>query len=232
MENEKFRATIFEDEDILIVDKPSGLLTEASTNNKEKSLSLLLNTLNFQQNNSSKIYPCHRLDKETSGVLIFAKGKNVQQKIMDQFRAKKVKKVYIAFVHGVIDKQSGVLKSYIQGGWPYQRNEQKKLAITNFKLIGQGKAFSIMRLEPQTGRTNQIRIQFKDIGHPLVGERRFVMARDWPIKFKRVALHAFSVAFTHPTKNITVSFNAELPKDMAKFLINNGIDDFSKEVFL
>ncbi|MBU1086006.1 MAG: RNA pseudouridine synthase [Candidatus Omnitrophica bacterium] len=232
MENEKFRATIFEDKDILIVNKPSGLLTVAAPNDKEENLSALLNDLNLRQNNTFKIFPCHRLDKETSGVLIFAKGKAVQQTIMDQFRAKNVNKVYIAFVQGLINKPSGVLKSYIQGSWPYRRNEQKKLAITKFKLISCGENFSVLKLEPITGRTNQIRIQFKDIGHPLVGERRFVMARDWPVKFKRVALHAFSVTFTHPTKNVPVTFNAELPRDMINFLINNGIDDFNNKFLL
>jgi 23S rRNA pseudouridine1911/1915/1917 synthase len=232
MESKKFRSTIYEDKDILIVNKPSGLLTVAAPNEKDDNLSALLNRLNPQENNNPKIYPCHRLDKETSGVLIFAKGKAIQQNIMDQFRDKNVKKVYIAFVHGNLNQSTGVLKSYIQASWPYRRNEQKKLAITNFKLLCSGKNFSIMKIEPLTGRTNQIRIQFKDIGHPLVGERRFVLARDWPVKFKRVALHAFRVEFMHPTKNSTVSFTADLPQDMSNFLVNNGINDFTNKFLL
>ncbi len=232
MESKKLRATIYEDKDILIVDKPSGLLTVSGPNDKKNSLTALINDLNSSENNSPKVYPCHRLDKETSGVLIFAKGKAVQQKIMDQFRAKKVNKVYIAFINGDVNKNSGILKSYIQAAWPYRSNQQKKLAITNYKVIGKGENFSIMKLEPITGRTNQIRLQFKDIGHPLVGERRFVMARDWPIKFKRVALHSFSVEFTHPTSNTRVMFSADLPNDMNKFLINEGISDFKKQILL
>ncbi|MFH1062679.1 MAG: pseudouridine synthase [Candidatus Omnitrophota bacterium] len=232
MEIKKFRSTIYEDKDILIINKPSGLLTVPAPNEKVNNLTELLNELNPRQNNNPKIYPCHRLDKDTSGVLIFAKGKAVQQNIMDQFRAKHVKKVYIAFVHGIFNRTTGVLKSYIQGAWPYRRDDKKKLAITNFKLLGSGKNFSIMQLEPVTGRTNQIRLQFKDIGHPLVGERRFILARDWPLKFKRVALHALSVEFMHPTKNSRVKFNAELPKDMINFLTGQGIDDFLKKFLL
>lgn len=232
MEIKKFRATIYEDKDIIIINKPSGLLTVPAQNAKDNNLSELLNSLNIQQSLNLKIYPCHRLDQETSGVLIFAKGKNIQQNIMDQFRAKQIKKVYIAFVHGILNKSTGQLKSYIQGSWPYRRNEQKKLAITNFKLLYKGKNFSIMQLEPITGRTNQIRLQFKDIGHPLVGERRFVLARDWPLKFKRVALHALSVEFTHPVKNSRVKFNAELPKDMVNFLISQGINDLHEKFIL
>jgi len=232
MENKKFRATIFEDKDILIVNKPSGLLTVSGLKDKRNSLSALINDLNPSENNTPKIYPCHRLDKETSGILIFAKGKAVQQKIMDQFRAKIVNKIYIAFINGALNNNSGVLKSYIQGAWPYKHNQQKKMAITNYKVIDKGKNFSIMKLELITGRTNQIRLQFKDIGHPLVGERRFVLARDWPIKFKRVALHSFSVEFTHPTANNSVRFSADLPNDMNSFLIKNNIFDFKNKIIL
>lgn len=232
MKTKKFRSIIYEDENLLIVNKPSGLLTVPAQNTKDNDLSSLLNELKFQQNNSPKIYPCHRLDKETSGVSIFAKGKAMQQNVMDQFREKKVKKIYIAFIHGRVKKTEGVLKSYIQGAWPYRKHEKKKLAITNFKLLSRAKGFSIMKIEPVTGRTNQIRLQFKEIGHPLVGERRFVFARDWPIKFKRVALHALSIEFTHPSNNSSVSFTADIPKDMSNFLIRHGIDDFNSKILL
>ncbi|MCG2712604.1 MAG: RluA family pseudouridine synthase [Candidatus Omnitrophica bacterium] len=210
---------IYEDDALIIVNKRSGILSVPAPDAKEKDLGFLLNR-QMQRDNA---LPCHRLDKETSGVIVFAKGRNNQQIIMDQFRQRKIKKTYIAFVHGCIKRAKGVIKSNIQGAWPYRRCQMSKLAVTNFKLIFSSDDFSVMRLEPVTGRTNQIRIQFRDYGHPLVGERRFVYAKDWPVKFKRAALHSYSIEINHPQSQERMKFCTPMPEDMKCFLKTHEI---------
>ncbi|MFH1460071.1 MAG: RluA family pseudouridine synthase [Candidatus Omnitrophota bacterium] len=215
---------LFEDDYLVIVDKPAGLLVVPTDNLQEKDLTALLNESSSPENiKNTPILPCHRLDKETSGVMIFARGQIMQQLIMDEFRSRNVCKHYIAFVQGSLDKKTGILKNYIKGAWPYNKHEKKKIAITKYEVLYQRKELSILRVEPVTGRTNQIRIQFKNIGHPLVGERRFAFARDWPIRFKRVCLHAASIEFKHPQHKNKLVFKSELPQDMKNFLQKQGI---------
>ncbi len=216
---------IYEDEALIIVNKRSGMLSVPAHEAKAKDLSLLLNQQMQKDKMPHKVLPCHRLDKETSGVIVFAKGRNNRRIVMDQFRFRKVKKTYIAFVHGCFKQAKGVIKSNIQGAWPYRRREPNKLAVTNFKLIFSTDNFSIMRLEPVTGRTNQIRIQFRDYGHPLVGERRFAYAKDWPVKFRRTALHSYSIVINHPLTGMRMKFCAPLPKDMKDFLQSHKISN-------
>ncbi len=194
---------LFEDESILVVDKPSGLLTVATPKKEKHTLSSLLHA-----------YPAHRLDRETSGVILFGKTKKAQQLLMDGFRKHTVKKRYIAFVHGRLPQRSSVIDKKVQDN-PY---EPPKQALTKYKVLEYRDGFSVVEVIPLTGRTNQIRIHFKQIGHPLVGERRFAFAKDFAIKFRRVALHASDIEFTHPINGQRIHFHSELPDDMQEFL--------------
>ena len=216
---------IYEDEALIIVNKRSGILSVPAADAKAKDLGFLLNQQMQRLKIPHKVLPCHRLDKETSGVIVFAKGKKNQQIIMDQFRQRKVKKTYIAFVHGYIKRARGVIKSNIQGAWPYRRHELSKLAVTNFEMIFSSDEFSVLRLEPVTGRTNQIRIQFKDYGHQLLGERRFAYAKDWQIKLRRLALHSYFIEINHPQSEERMGFCAPMPEDMQGFLKLHKIAD-------
>lgn len=215
---------IYEDDFVLVIDKPSGLLVVPAGREKGPDAVKLVNTMLKARGIDTAAYPCHRLDQDTSGLVIFAKSKSLQQKIMDQFRERKVRKSYIAFINGRLQKKTGTLTGYIEGGWPYHQREKKKLAITHYAVLRSADDFSVVSVEPVTGRTNQIRIQFRDCGHPLVGERRFAFARDWPTRFRRVALHAAEITFAHPVSHKKLSFCSELPQDMAAFLNQYGIN--------
>jgi len=224
MLNKKNIRIIYEDDYLIVVDKPSGLLVVPTHAGQYNDLTSFLNLELKNRKLTVKAHPCHRLDKQTSGLVIFAKGKKMQQIVMEQFYKKQVRKIYIAFIQGHLKKRKGVLKSYIQDPWPYIKMKGKgKYGITKFETIYNGEAFSIIKLELLTGRTNQVRIQFRDIRHPLLGERRFAFARDWPLKFKRVALHAFKLQFIHPVTKQRVYLRSELPKDMDTFLERKGI---------
>ena len=188
---------IYEDDWLLVVDKPSGLLTIPTPKQESRTLTSILG-----------LHPCHRLDRETSGLIIYAKVKSAQQKMMEEFRNRKVNKTYIAFVAGVPYKEQGEIKSPIEG----------ESAVTNYKVIEKKDNFAIVEVRPLTGRTNQIRIHFKRIGHPILGETKFAFRRDFKIKAKRLCLHAAALDFTHPLTKKRIQLSLGLPADLNKFL--------------
>jgi 23S rRNA pseudouridine1911/1915/1917 synthase len=194
----------YQDEAILVVNKPAGLLVIPD-------LTEILNK-EFFSSGAPNYYPCHRLDRETSGLVIYAKGKELQEKIMLQFKEHRVDKTYIAFVQGVIEKDNFNISYPIEN----------KPSLTEVRTLERRKHFSIVQINPLTGRTNQIRIHFKLIGHPLVGDRKFAFAKDYALKFRRAALHAFRISFIHPVNGATVNLEAGLPEDMKKFLATHN----------
>jgi 23S rRNA pseudouridine1911/1915/1917 synthase len=183
----------------------------------EGETNTLTNLLNNELDNrgvEANAYPCHRIDRETSGLVIYAKGKSIQRAMMEQFKKRLVKKSYIAFVHGIVRKNSNTLKGNIYN----QKRRKTELMITKYRVIERRKDFTIVEMEPVTGRTNQIRIHFKGLGHPLVGESVYAFRKDFKLKFKRTALHAKALEFIHPVTGIKMNFDLPLPDDMANFL--------------
>ena len=155
-----------------------------------------------------RLHPCHRLDRETSGLIIYAKGKSIQKKMMEAFKLKKVKKNYIAFVAGVPFKLQAEIKNPIEG----------VSALTKYKVIEKREDFAIVEIIPLTGRTNQIRIHFQKIGHPILGETKYAFRRDFLIRNKRLCLHAQGLEFTHPVTKDILSLRVDLPEDLKSFL--------------
>jgi RluA family pseudouridine synthase len=198
---------IFQDEWLLVVNKPAGLLTIPAHKGDNRTLTDLLNE-GLKDKTAARLHPCHRLDRETSGLIIYAKGKSAQQKMMALFHARKVKKIYVAFVQGRMEKTPGEIKYHIEG----------QPAVTRYRAIEQRKDFAVIEAEPLTGRTNQIRIHFKSIGHPLVGEKKFAFRRDFQLKANRLCLHAQNLEFPHPFTGKAVSLNCGFPAGMRNFL--------------
>ncbi len=213
---------IYQDEALLAVDKPDGLLVVPAPRQVKRDLTRILNDELMSE--GGKVYPCHRLDKETSGVVLFARGKSGQKKVMDEFRARQVKKLYIGFVRGRFGP-AGKLTTPVAPAWPYSGRGAAKPALTRFHALYQSSGFSVVLFEPVTGRTNQIRLQVGEAGHPLLGERRFARGKDWPIKFRRAALHALYLEIRHPLTNKIISFRTALPRDMELFLAERGLTD-------
>lgn len=198
----------YEDEWLAIVNKPPGLLTVPAPGNKLRTLTDILNE-DLQNNDLAyRLHPCHRLDKETSGLILYAKGKSAQEKLMQLFKLRKISKIYIAFVQGRIEQDKGLIEKPIEG----------QSASTRFEVLQRRRDFSVVKLSPETGRTNQIRIHFKLIGHPLVGESKFAFRRDFALRFKRVCLHAAHLEFIHPWTKEVVKIDSPLARDMEKFL--------------
>ena len=199
---------IYKDDWLFIVDKPSGLLTIPSPKREIRTLTSILNEELKSKGLSYRLHPCHRLDRETSGLVIYAKGKSIQKKMMDEFKFRRVRKTYIAFVQGNLSKNQDEIRMPIEGF----------SALTKYRIIQRRKDFNVVAVMPSTGRTNQIRIHFKNIGHPLVGETRFAFRKDYELKAKRICLHAKSLEFVHPVTQKTINVDCQLPGDLELFL--------------
>ena len=210
---------LHEDERFLVVDKPSGIVVIPSPKREKNTVTSLVNEQKGGVQEYGKLHPCHRLDAETSGCLIFAKGKRNQQVMMKLFREKKIYKRYIALIHGRIDPSCGTLRDRITPfRLPRGRYSQQAYdAVTKYKTLEIREQFSILEAEPLTGKTNQIRIHFAQKGCPIVGERKYAVAKRFPIRCRRVALHAKEVRWPDPDTGTIVRVQSQLAKDMEVF---------------
>lgn len=214
---------VYEDEWLMVVDKPSGMLVIPTPKKETNTLSDLLNKELDERGIEANAYPCHRLDRETSGLILYAKGKRAQKLMMDEFKLRRVKKIYTAIVQGNPKKDSGIIKFNI-----FNRNKSRsEEAITKYRVLERRKDYSIVEAEPVTGRTNQIRIHFARIGHPILGESVYAFRKDFKLKFKRVALHAGVLEFMHPVTKKDMKFTSKLPEDLEN-LIKRGEDKCQK----
>ncbi|MFA5336491.1 MAG: RluA family pseudouridine synthase [Candidatus Omnitrophota bacterium] len=198
---------VYEDDRVMVVEKPAGMLVTPAPGSNHNTLTDQLNKGRV----GPAVHPCHRIDMDTSGLILYAKGKGTQEALMEDFKQRRVKKSYIAFVNGRIGNREGAIELPIEG----------KRAVTKYRLTEQRKDFAVLDVEPVTGRTNQIRIHLKAAGHPLVGERKFAFAKDFKLKFRRAALHSHRIEFPHPGTGEMMSFVSPMPDDMKRFLEEN-----------
>ncbi|MDD5348073.1 MAG: RluA family pseudouridine synthase [Candidatus Omnitrophica bacterium] len=199
---------IYEDDWLLIAEKPPGLLVVPAPGTGGRTLTAIVNDELKDRTASYHLHPCHRLDRETSGLVMFAKGKAAQEKFMQLFSDRSIKKTYQAFVHGRLAHARGRITSPIEN----------KPALTDYRVVAQKDDFAVVEVMPQTGRTNQIRIHFKAIGHPLVGESRFAFRKDFRLRAKRLMLHAHALEFTHPFTGKPMRVESGPARDMQRFL--------------
>jgi len=199
---------VYEDEWLLVLNKPAGLLVIPTPKKESRTLTSILNDDAAKNNKPYRLHPCHRLDRDTSGLIIYAKGRAAEKKMTELFKNRKVKKTYLALIQGCPVKNAGRITHSIEG----------KSAITNYRVTEKRNDFSILEVEPLTGRTNQIRIHLKQLGYPVLGEERYAFRRDFKIKAKRLCLHAQRLEFKHPLSGKLLSLDAELPQDLKEFL--------------
>ena len=199
---------VFEDEWILVVNKPPGLLTIPAPAGRFKTLTEILNQDLKDNKIEHRLHPCHRLDRQTSGLVIYAKGKSIQKKLMQEFKQHKVKKIYLAFVHGKLTPSQGSIKNRING----------QSALTQYRVLRWCSNFTLVKIKPVTGRKNQIRIHFRQINHPVVGEDKFAFRKDYKLRCKRLCLHAKSLEFSHPISKKKIFLNSDIPEELVSFL--------------
>ncbi len=217
---------LYQDPHTVVVNKPSGLVVVPTPLNEKKTVESLVND-EFSSFGVGRLHPCHRLDRDTSGVLIFARGKKNQQLWMNVFRERSIQKEYIVFVQGIVKNNTGTLKGWIKDldARKHQKKSKARWAQCTYEALRRDHGFTVLRVKLLTGRTNQIRIQLAEIGHPVLGERKYAFAKDYVLKFRRVALHAYSIECDHPILHQRIYIEAELPSDMKSYLeqhINKG----------
>jgi len=213
---------LYEDRDIIVIDKSAGLLTVKATYEKEKTAHHILTTYIRKGCLKSKkeLFVVHRLDRDTSGVLVFAKSFEAKENLKLQW--KNVKKKYLAVVHGILTEKNGTITSYLAENDDYEVSSVKdpgkgELAKTRYKVIKEAKKFSLLEIELLTGKKNQIRVHFSEKGHPLVGDDKYGKKGE---PKSRLALHSHYLTFRHPHSGKELTFEAEVPVFFKSFFDN------------
>jgi len=208
-----------------VFNKPSGLLVIPTGKNEHHTLRSIVNQ---QQGGHGSLYPAHRIDRDTSGAILFAKSKDGRQRLMQFFKDKRVKKTYIAFVHGHLSQPQGKIRIPIKDFHQrkFARHLPAQSALTHYEVQDYHKDFTVVRVMPITGRTNQIRIHFAKIGHPLVGEDQYAFRRDYALRFRRTALHALRLEWPQMSGGRIITVEAPLAADMEDFLSKQPLDEF------
>ena len=228
---------LYEDCDIVVVNKPAGMVVHPGAGNAHGTLvnALLGHCLDLS-GIGGELRPgiVHRIDKDTSGVLVAAKNDHAHRSLSDQFREHTIKRVYLALVFGSPRQDKGKIETAI-GRHPVDRKRMSgtarrgKKAVTHWYAINRFQGVTLMRIRLETGRTHQIRVHFSEAGHPLAGDKvyggssRLESIKDMQLRklikeLGRQALHAKTLGFIHPTSGEYLEFDTELPEDLARII--------------
>ena len=220
---------LYEDASLIVANKPAGLLTVPLPAQPDEPS--LLDQLKTHLRSHRKIVPLvvHRIDRDTSGIVLFAKSRDAQHKLKDQFEKRTAERIYLALVHGIPQPESGTWRDLLE--WDPEELKQQRAekrtaraqeAVCRYSVIEKFAAAALIEVSLVTGKRNQVRIQASLHGHPLVGEKMYVdeNAPRHKIAFARQALHAHQLRFRHPVDQRRLSFEAPLPDDLLKLREN------------
>ncbi len=219
---------VFEDENFLVLNKPSGLLVHPINLKKQNELTLVDLLKKYypkisEVGDDKKLRPgiVHRLDKETSGILLVAKNQEYFNYLKNLFQKKEIKKTYLALVFGILKEKKGIIDKPISlKNNSIKRTtflgKLKKEAVTEFKVIKYFKDYSFLEVYPKTGRTHQIRVHLKSINHPIVGDKLYTQKKP-EFEINRIFLHAFSLEFNLKAGQ-RIRFEVDLPDELVKIL--------------
>jgi 23S rRNA pseudouridine1911/1915/1917 synthase len=208
---------LFEDEDLIVINKEAGLLSIASEKEKNETAYHFLMEHVRRNHPKSRIFVVHRLDRDTSGVMMYAKSKEVQQSLQNSWKESVKDRRYVALVEGAVQKPEGTITSWLTESKtlkmyssPTPNGGQK--AITHYKVLQKNKNYSLLEVQLETGRKNQIRVHMQELGHSIVGDKKYGSTQN-PIG--RMGLHALGITFQHPTTGQLMNFETDIP---GKFL--------------
>lgn len=201
---------LYEDKFLIIINKPSNLLTISTEKEKERTLFHYVYDYLKKKNKRNKVFIVHRLDKDTSGIIMFAKDEATKFYMQENWN--KVKRNYVAVVNGKIENKKGVIKNYLmetKTHLTYSVNDKNgKLAITEYEKVLENKKYTMLSLALKTGRKNQIRVGLAEMGNPIVGDKKYGIKKD-PIR--RMALHANYMEFIHPKTKEKIIIDIDIP---------------------
>ncbi|RCW65302.1 RluA family pseudouridine synthase [Saliterribacillus persicus] len=204
---------LHEDDDVIVIYKSAGLLSIASDKEKQLTAYRQLSTYVKDNEPGSRIFVVHRLDRETSGVMLFAKNEKAKRTLQDEWRANIKSRVYVAMVEGTLKDSEGTVTSWLKETKTHQmyssqvENEGQK-AITHWKVLSTNGKVTMLQVNLETGRKNQIRVHMKDLGCPIVGDRKYGAKTN---ELRRVGLHAKELTFKHPRTGKIISCEAPVP---------------------
>lgn len=196
---------LYEDRHLIVIDKPPQLLSVATATETQQTVHNIL-----KKRFKKKVFPVHRLDKATSGVLVFAYTLEAQNHLKDQFMQHTIERVYYGLVEGRFELRQGTWRSYLAEDEDFfvKTSPQGKLAITHYEVIKHHKQCSLVKFTLETGRKNQIRVQAAESGHPILGDKKYGKTTT---SISRLCLHAHILGFTHPSLNKRMQFISPLP---------------------
>lgn len=211
---------IFENDEFIVINKPHGLLTIPSDNEKGRTAYRMVNDYVQQKDKHSRIYVVHRLDEDTSGVLMFAKNPKIKDILQKEWNDIVLARGYYAIVEGKMEKPEGTLINYLKENslsLMYVSNDKVKgkKCVTHYKVLKSNKDYSLLDVNIDTGRKNQIRVQLGHIGHHVIGDDKYGEPAD-PIK--RLGLHAYRLKFVHPVTKKVYDFISDIPKEFSKII--------------
>ncbi len=213
---------VYEDDDIIVVNKGYGLLSVGTGSLKKEATAYdILKSYVKEVNPANKIFVVHRLDRATSGLMMFAKHPEAQDAMQHNWKNMVIERRYVAVLEGFVKEEEGEVRSYLGETSQYEvysrpePGEGLKLAVTRFRVLGRGHGYSLVEFSLDTGRKNQIRVHANDMGHPIVGDRKYG-AKASPIG--RLALHARTLRFAHPMSRRDMRFETPVPARFLKMI--------------
>lgn len=211
---------LHEDSSVIVVEKPCGLLTIGTERDKTRTVHSILNDYvrKGDPRSRNRIYVVHRLDRETSGILLFARSEQAKKFLQDQWQD--TDKHYFAVVHGSLSPKDGLISSYLAENSAYSVYStldpaQGKLSHTEYRVHKETKGLSLLEIHLLTGRKHQIRVHLSEKGHPVVGDKKYGKGSD---SSPTLALHARSLSFTHPSTGKRMNFTTGIPDSIIRLV--------------
>lgn len=205
---------IYEDEEIIVINKPSGLLSIASDKEKGSTAYRMLSDYVQQKDKHNRVFVVHRLDEDTSGVLMVAKNPNIQKALQDNWNDIVSKRGYYAIVEGQMPQKSGTIKSYLkknaQNMMYSSKDKNGQFSVTHYSVMKESDEYSLLDVNIDTGRKNQIRVHLGDLGHHVIGDDKYGEPSN-PIK--RLGLHSYCLELKHPITGKKMKFTAPMPAE-------------------
>ena len=206
---------VFEDPYIIIIEKQAGLLSIATATEREQTAYSILSEHVKNRDPKNKIFVLHRLDRETSGVMMFAKSEKIQKSLQNAWKEAVLERTYVVVVEGPVTKEEGTITSWLTESKTFMMyssrtpNDGQK-AVTHYKVLKKNKHYSLLEVKLETGRKNQIRVHMKDIGHSVIGDKKYGATKH---PLARLGLHARVLAFRHPVTGEEVRYETDIPKE-------------------
>ena len=211
---------VYEDAYLIVVEKKEGLLSVATDHQKERTAQHILSEYVKRTHRNNRVFVVHRLDRETSGLMMYAKDEKTQHTLRDNWHDIVVDRRYVSIVMGDMERDQGQIRTWLTDRKLYvsssNYDDGGKLSITHYKTIKRANGFSMMELDLETGRKNQIRVHMSELGHPVVGDQRYGCEID---PLGRLALHAFKLCFYHPVTGELMEFETPYPASFRNLML-------------